>query len=240
VISERRFASAHTAFWNTYTPLCGRYVRQLNSLCVRFAPAVPAGSDTARRALIAEVAFEYFCIQVSKGQVDQSEPLASDLELDMMLAQANMESRVEASGYALEMSPEERKESFEMARNLGGYFATEESSTLILKPKFRGCGILHQCEGDVAIGDALIEVKAISRGLGVAEVRQVLTYLALQYSSGVPAYSRISFVNPRKGVYSECETSELATQISGLSLYELLNEIVGYLSEWFPTSGNRQ
>lgn len=97
-------------------------------------------------------------------------------------------------------------------------------------PPFRGCGILMSCEGDLLCGTTLYEVKAGARNFRSVDLKQLLTYTALNYLSSEHEILSAGLVNPRQGVYFDLPLDELSLAVAGTSFAELALEITSYLS----------
>ena len=240
MISERRFASTHIAFWNAITPMCERFVRLLNLQAIRFAYAVEAVSEPTSRALIAEVGFEIFARHLEQGAIKHSPPLGEDIEAIEASATNRLFRHASAELERQNLTDTDLQEAKSIAWSLWSYFLTNQPSSVEIRPQFRGCGIISACEGDIAAEDTLFEVKSVSRGLGVADIRQVITYLALQYSEGKSHFKRVAFINPRRGITVEFDVSEMSNEVSGIDIYDLLDDVVKYVSDLASALSGRQ
>jgi hypothetical protein len=98
------------------------------------------------------------------------------------------------------------------------------------EPNFAGCGFLNPCVGDVLIGDALYEVKAGDRRFRSTDIRQLLTYCALNYAAGTCTIKKAGCVNPRRGTYFILELDAIAYAMAGKSSSELFSDIIYYVS----------
>jgi hypothetical protein len=118
-----------------------------------------------------------------------------------------------------------------IAQNLLTYFNKTDISLLKVRPSFQGCGVINKCEGDFVYGDDLIEIKSVNRTLRVIDVRQILVYLALDFIERRKVFKNIIFINPRLGTFIKLTTANLAVEISGMELFDLLNQIVLSISD---------
>ena len=90
---------------------------------------------------------------------------------------------------------------------------------------------MDACNGDLLLDDVLCEVKAGTSKFRGRDLRQVLTYVALNFAAeGFPITS-ICLVNPRTGVWFREDLDRLSMQLAGASSNEVLSEIIRYVSE---------
>jgi hypothetical protein len=101
---------------------------------------------------------------------------------------------------------------------------------IIFEPTFKGCGFLEASVGDLIVGDALFEVKAGDRLFRSTDLRQLITYCAMNFANKSYQIYRAGCVNPRRGTYFVLDLETLALQLSGKSATELFNDIIYYLS----------
>src|SRR5690606_35885981 len=108
------------------------------------------------------------------------------------------------------------------------YFPGQQST--ILRPKFSGCGLISECEGDLIEGTCLYEIKAGDRTFRVVDLRQLLTYSALAYAEGALSFSEIGIFNPRRGVAWRKSLEEVCYALSGLRLNDTLSSLMEQFS----------
>jgi hypothetical protein len=92
-----------------------------------------------------------------------------------------------------------------------------------------GCGIVNSCEGDVQVGESLYEVKAGDRGFRVSDIRQLLIYAALAYSSDNLSFTKIGLFNPRTGMAWTKSIDEVCIAISGTKANDVLPRVVEHM-----------
>ncbi|TRL33057.1 hypothetical protein FM996_11265 [Methylosinus sporium] len=226
MISEVAFARDFSAFWRTVTPTLEGFIRRMNrGLYDR--DDVPMQTMTAanRRAYVNEVAFETFCVVSLRGQhaeVAQTAEATIAAAADTVKRSA---SSIPSDGdYEDEFNSAEIQDIKEQVRRLTKRLVTPGSHRLY-KPEFRGCGIIDTCRGDALVGNTLFEVKAGDRSFRSIDVRQLLTYLALNFVSGQYGIRFGGLVNPRIGVSFEVEVEELCFEVSGRDASGLLSDI---------------
>ena len=139
-------------------------------------------------------------------------------------------NRLEGTGVSAgEVGLAEANDALRLARNLYRYFVDRaKSEPIIVFPPIAGCGLIDACEGDVIVGRRLYEVKAVDRNYRAIEVRQLLTYCALNHVSGESHLDGVGLLNPRRGTCVELDLDELCRDVSGESPAALFSEIVEF------------
>jgi hypothetical protein len=111
------------------------------------------------------------------------------------------------------------------------FFADKERrSALVVNPLIRGCGFLNSCYADVVAKDTLYEVKAGQRLFRITDLRQALTYCALNSASGQFPLTQICLLNPRLGVYVRGSIEIISREACGMSSNDLFGAIIQFLS----------
>jgi len=124
---------------------------------------------------------------------------------------------------------EELDDSANQANRLERFFrAVSSGNSIEVSPVFPGCGIIDECVGDVYFSNALYEVKAGARFFRSIDVRQLLTYAALNKPAPGRRLTEIGLFNPRSGVAFTVE--EICGEVAGLKADELLGEIIRVIS----------
>jgi hypothetical protein len=129
-----------------------------------------------------------------------------------------------------EVTQKEIEESEELAYSLFLYFQNTDLNSLIFWPSFIGCGRLNSCKGDIVLENKLIEVKAGERHFRLIDVRQVITYLALNFCSKKYKLQDIALLNPRTGLVFETSVSILIESCSGRRPVDVFSDIVDFVS----------
>jgi len=127
-----------------------------------------------------------------------------------------------------EVEVADSREQLDRLRLLFGRIAA--GASIEISPMFPGSGIINSCEGDLFFGETLFEIKAGQRTFRTVDIKQLLTYAALNYASGLRKLNRVGLFNPRMGI-SFCATlDEVSLETSGCMAGELLPEIVRVIS----------
>jgi hypothetical protein len=79
------------------------------------------------------------------------------------------------------------------------------------------------------MGTTLYEVKCVERNLRSIDIRQVLTYCALNYQSRQFEIDEVCVVNPRRGIVFRFGVEALAEQASGKNSADLFHQIGDFL-----------
>lgn len=234
MISETKFCQQHSSIWRILAPTCDLFVRKLNdSLSDRFSPPMASIVASERRAFINEIAFTLFCdnvIAMKRGFA--SRPSEEELNRAVKAARSVV-SRIDDDRAACDDDLEENEidDACEQYTRLWNNITrTTEAENIIVRPKFPGCGIIDTCYGDVFAHGVLTEVKAGDRGFRSIDVRQLITYAALNYISGSYTIIKVELINPRVGVKFLIDLEELCYEIGGKSTSEMLSDVVRVMS----------
>jgi hypothetical protein len=128
---------------------------------------------------------------------------------------------------ALSSAEESQVEQLKM--NLVQFFPTMHKA-VTCRPIFKGCGYIGSSEGDVIAGPCLFEVKTVDRPLRSVDIRQLVTYCALNHASRQFELNSVGVFNPRRGVWFALSLDIVCREISGQSTQALLDSIVNSIS----------
>lgn len=228
MIDAAKFSSMYTTFWGISTPTCEHFVRKINiGLCERILMPMEK-SDSAGRALIAELGFSLFVESRWPSEMGQS--------IDVIRKKAEESARRRIAAIQdddivnLDLSEQQYGEAREIAERLN-IFIGSDADISIPRPVFNGCGIVDSSEGDIITGDVLFEVKTVERGFRSADIRQLITYCALNDAKKKYNINRIGLFNPRSGLAFDLDVDSVAHEIAGRSAGDLFNSILQVLSE---------
>lgn len=228
--SETKFSTSHSSFWNALLPMGESYVRAQNARLNKFAKPFLSTVPADQRGVINEGAFLIFWEAVSRSQNPWSLPAAV---VDTLLGQAV--DYVESLRQSIHVAPVAvshagRHDAIAIAARLHLFF-TDKAESMIIKPMFPGCGWVNEAAGDVLTRYTLYEVKAGERLFRLTDIRQVLCYCALDFSSKTYGIKEVSVINPRMGTFIREDLDSLCHKISGTGSANVLGEIIGYISE---------
>ena len=221
VISEHQFATHYSSAWHAITPLADGFWTVENLLVHRIAPPLSPKAAKGMRAVVNETSFRAFCLLHGKPEpISRRAVLAA---INKQLPESIVYVERFSKGPPLVANDVDdacRKEAANLVLRLLHYFPGTEVTTL--RPRFSGCGLISECEGDLIEGSCLYEVKAGDRAFRVGDLRQLLTYSALAYAKGTLSFEDIGLFNPRTGVAWRKSLEEVCHSLSGLRLSDTL------------------
>jgi len=227
MISERKFSNSYSSFWNQLLPTADSFVRRLNLASERFTGPLDSSLpvDRDKRAVINELAFRLFKEKVNSSKISSDKIMS--LEQDV---RSYIEQLVPSIKKLTILSKVELIEAEKIAASLSAYFYKPDFKAIIFWPLFKGCGQLDACKADIIYKSKLIEVKAGDRHFRIADLRQIITYLALNFYSQQYQLAHIALVNPRTGKKFECSVDTLIGSCSGRKSVDVFSDVIDYLS----------
>ena len=233
MISERRFSSAFTSFWNQALPRADAYLRRVNGVYTQYRGEIdsPSRVNRDRRSIVNELGFRLF--KESWEQHDITTKTIHNLSKDVQRYIAAIVRR-EDDVILSPLSAQEISESKELAKSLSLFFSRTKANSVAFWPEFPGCGIIQQCKGDIVYGDTLVEVKSGDRTFRITDLRQVLTYCCLNFASKKYDLRFVTLLNPRRGVFYETPVDQLLMACAGVSAIDFFTDMVAFVS----TEGN--
>lgn len=225
MIDASAFASRHNAFWASCAPTSEHYVRRVNlEFAERWAPPLDRPKEAVRSAFIAELAFSQFSAFVSGVEFD-------DIEASALAETKRRIAPLLDDPFVLERESTEAEQKLlsQLERNLTTFFRGRPGD-LCVRPMFAGCGYVDASEGDVISGTCLFEVKAVDRQFRSLDIRQLITYCALNYQSKQFQIDSIGIFNPRRGLYFEDTVEGVSREISGQPSQNLFDSIISAIS----------
>jgi hypothetical protein len=147
-------------------------------------------------------------------------------------AQHALRAHVGESRGPLELGGSENTEAIRIAENYGHFLASlRADSPIAFFPKIRGAGFLGSVQADLSAGDTLYEVKTVNRNIAGKDLRQLITYLALQVATGERRWNRGGFFNPRRALTYQFSVDEVIYKVSGgRAPGEVFQEVIDFLS----------
>lgn len=226
VISERQFAAGFSSFWGELlpllTPACMTLFNESHVSDVGLGVSVDSKLNSNLAGLpldlLAEVAFKLAQLCVEEGMSGVN-LINETYQLEQAWEWAS--NRIMAHRY-LEMTPPPSAGSPEHAFLLAAIENYDEFHRHVSRrghisyaPPIPGCGFLAASEADVAAGDTLYEVKTVGRGFGSKDIKQLVTYLALDHCSGGERWKRGGLFNPRKMKMATFDPGTFLSYVSG-------------------------
>lgn len=227
MISERKFSNKFSSFWKQLLPMGEPFVRRLNLACERQVSPLESSMpvDRDKRAVINELSFRLFKENAFENIV--SKQRMNELSNKVI-------SYIEKLSHSIPqidpLTKEELEEAVALADSLASFFNAPDLASLKFWPSFRGCGNIHECKGDIILQDKLIEVKAGDRHFRINDIRQIITYLALNFSSQQYVINNVELINPRTGLYFQASAKTIIEECSGIQPVDIFSDIVEFIS----------
>jgi hypothetical protein len=222
MISETSFAKSFGSFWSNVIPWTTPYIHSINrSAETRILDPIKDETDPKYRSIVNVLAFEVFKNKVKRRNVPLELTLSESEPLLKKYPNANLDTFSISSGVIDAVE----KLSTRLAEEYG-------NNALELEPEFQGCGSIANCKSDIHVQQTLVEVKSGDRLFTPSDLRQLLIYCALNWSSGnTRIINWIELYNPRVGLKWGGNLDICVSYISTLSKEELFQEICDYAFE---------
>jgi hypothetical protein len=229
MISERQFSTTFTSFWTESTPLGETMVRTMNLGAERFLDPMQTKMSNRINGFINELGFRTTESAFTLGMKTANKPLVERLYTET----ENYIRRFPRP--EIPNSETERETAIDDAFYLGNRLLSlvlreKGDRDICFRPRFKGCGIHDECEGDILIGNEIWEVKSGERKFRQPDIRQLLIYCALNHASKTNEIILYRFVNPRAGLMFNGTLRGLTETIAGCEPETLFDEIIEFLS----------
>lgn len=220
MISEVNFSNGYSSFWIEYTPWLNGYIDDVNqSSDTKVESPIMIEDDPACRSVNSIVAFTRYREFINDRNLSAEESLELSLPIIAKFPRTYIDS------FSL------NDENVDIIHAISERIHTHYRQNIIVDPYFYGCGVIDNCNGDILQGDTLIEVKTGKRKLYASDIKQLLTYCALNAKSNNYVIKNIELYNPRMGLLHHSTIEQLVNDVSALSAYELFDEISKYVSD---------
>ena len=229
MISERQLAQKHSSFWRDIAPMGETFWRAQHAHILQKWEPIKTNAYRFSRAFINELAFVAFTNIVKAGE--NNNVLKAYVENGIETATAYI-SRFQNNLNTYQLTENDILEAMTLAGRLYDYFSSVGvMNDTILRPKFVGCGEIMAAEGDLIVGQTLYEIKAGNRPFRISDLRQVLTYCALNRLQPISTINEIALLNPRVGLLWTYNLDMCCLSIAGKSASELFDDIVDYVCQ---------
>lgn len=111
------------------------------------------------------------------------------------------------------LTSEELEEGIALAKNIESFIKFLNGPVKI-SPNFLGHGIINTCNGDISVGNTLVEIKTVNRTFRSKDLKQLLVYLALQNATGINPWVNGALYNPRLGLFCKFNILSLVNYLS--------------------------
>lgn len=220
MISEVSFSRGYTSFWTEHAPWISDYVSSINKgLVERLEYPIELGDDTVHRSINNTIAFTLFKNIITEQNNDIEKAFLEAQKIVANYPRNNIETFVLSDVYKKII----QRQSERLVKRY-------KDKTSEFYPEFSGCGIMESCQGDLFYNNTLVEIKAGERGVLSSDIKQIITYCALNWLSNNPKKIKyVEFYNPRQGIIWESELEELIMTVSNLPIEDLFDQIGKYL-----------
>jgi hypothetical protein len=233
MISELAFIRSYNTFWKSLFPGGDDYVRLINSaLGEKFDKPLEFKDIPNRRALINGISFSLFELntlnEIKYNEIDKLTSDSSLLKKILLKEKKTLSNLRFGEKLSSKINDEELKVIKSISKRLIEQYSKKHQ--LKVRPKFKGCGIIFEANGDIVYSSTLSEVKAGDRNFNIQDIRQLYVYLALNHQSKEFSITQIELCNPRTGMIWREYIDVVSDNIAGASTIEVYNEIINFIS----------
>lgn len=233
MISELGFIRSYNTFWKSLFPGGDDYVRLINSsLGEKFDKPLTFDDIPNRRALINGISFSLFELlslkNIKTTDIDKLSTESSLLKEILLIEKKALSNLRFGEKLSTKINEEELKVIKSISKRLFDQYSRKHQ--LKVRPKFKGCGIIFEANGDIVYSNTLSEIKAGDRNFNIQDIRQLYVYLALNHQSKEYIINQIELCNPRTGVIWREYIDVVSGNIAGSSTIEVCNEIINFIS----------
>ena len=233
MISETYFASKYTSFWKDLLPGKNKYIRYVVNNDIEAIESPLESIDVpSSRGFINYIAFKLSIKSLTK-EIDYSE--LEKLEQNSTLfenvfteAKSFLENFEDTQDITYDITEEEVPLIKEMAKRIHRKYITkiERGYIFFPEPSFQGCGIINSANGDLIVGNVLIEIKAGKRKFSINDIKQILVYATLNsLDNNYGTLSSFELYNPREGTSFYDSFTNLCHEVACASPQEIYSEI---------------
>lgn len=240
MITEKIIAKEFNSLWEECLPLLTpSFVSLLNAanaedLTDNYKSKfhhIPVGPNIEKHDLVAELSFQLAKVSMEDDIKIADIGAASESFKKAYSRSTSFIKRYNSIDLEMVLSEDEIKESCSIANQYDHFFEFINPTTIEFSPLVAGSGFLGLCEADLSIDDTLYEVKTVSRNISGNDVKQLVLYLALHYTSGNKKWTHAGFFNPRKCTHCKFSVEHLIYRTSGgKSTTEVFQDIVEILA----------
>lgn len=240
MISEKIIAKEFNGLWEQVLPLLtpnfvslfnAANSRDLTELPGSKFRKIPIGDEVKKYDLVAELSFQIAKSAASRNAKVSNAKVGGEIFTEALGASVNFLKKYHQIDAQETLNLNEITEALDMASQYDHFFAHISGNHIEFSPKIAGAGYLGNCEADLAVDDTLYEIKAVSRNIAGKDIKQLILYLALQYSTGSRKWINAGFFNPRKAMHYKFSVDYLIYRTSGgRSTSEVLMDITDHLA----------
>lgn len=233
MISELSFIRTYNTYWKSLFPGGEDYIRLINSaLGDSFATQIKIEDKPFRRALINNISFSFFEMvtnkEISIQELDKLTLETKSLKSSVTKETKSLSNLRFGDKLSSKLSDDELTIVKTIAKRLVTQYSTK--SKIIVRPKFQGCGILFEANGDIHYQNTLVEIKAGQRNFSIQDLRQIYIYGAMNHPTKKYEINQIELCNPRTGILWKEYIDVVSENIAGASTVEIFKEIITFIS----------
>ncbi|MEJ1359408.1 MAG: hypothetical protein RPU72_14680 [Candidatus Sedimenticola sp. (ex Thyasira tokunagai)] len=238
MISEKNIAAEFKGFWNESLPLLTpSFVRVFNETSgdhLAGPPsdmkAIPIGKDIEKHDLVAEFSFQLAKLAHENSLWIDELKLEQDNIQEAYKRSIKFLRKYESESCEIVLNDSEVAESLDLAEQYDYFLDHLGPNDIEFSPIIVGAGFLGKCKADLSVGDTLYEIKTVSRNISGRDIKQLIIYLALQYSTGSSKWKNAGFYNPRRALSYKIAIDHLIYKTSGgKAPSELFSDIIDFL-----------
>lgn len=229
MISEKVFIKNFTGFWNSLFPLHNAFMKGVIMECSQYQSEIELNTSGRRFSFISEVGFQIFAQckehQISFGDITINSDLFKQVEgrcHEKFELFHDDDPTIRDS-----LSRNEFDDAIKITQSLSKKFP---GNTVVVNPKFVGCGIIDTCYGDILSNNTLYEIKSVTRNFNIIDFRQLITYCALNYVSKKYNINSIGLYNPKRNMIYKIDLELFASAIAGATISDIYWDIVNFIS----------
>jgi len=240
MISEKEIAKQFNGLWNDTLPfLTPQFVGLFNAANsddltehpLTKLEKIPIGPNVEKHDLVAELSFQIAKLSTELKLHTSSIKTESEVFNQAYRNSVSFIKKYEGNDKEPILNADEISESLSLALQYDHFFNHLKAEKINFSPIISGAGYLGACTADLSIDNTLYEIKTISRNIAGKDIKQLILYLALQYSTGIRKWSHAGFFNPRKAIHYKFSVDHLIYRTSGgRSTSEVFADIIDFLS----------
>lgn len=220
MISETTFARGYSSFWIEYFPWLNSYCQSIIKYSlVHIHHQVGDGDETEHRSINNTIAFFHFRNIKKDPLCDISKSKEQALRYLKSFPRNNVDTYMFSN---IDQN---------IIKSQIDYMSLRYTHDLVINPFFPGCGIINNCYGDIIQLKTLTEVKAGDRNIVPSDLKQLITYCALNWISNYDKYDieKIEIYNSRLGYSWECDLNSFLVSITDIPKEEVFDQLIKYL-----------
>lgn len=233
MISELVLIRSYSTFWKSLFPGGEDYIKLINTgLGKKVNETLEIADKPHRRALLNSISFSLFEKYIKK-EISFEEYISLEPDSLILTDIAIFEKRrLINSRFGKDLSSKISIIDFKLIKWISDSLIKTYSKVYkrTIRPKFKGCGILFEAEGDIFYYNTLAEIKAGDRNFGIHDIRQLYVYLALNNIDPNYEINKIELYNPRTGILWNERVDVVSENIAGTPTIEILYEIISFIS----------